>query len=239
MRTRADKGNVLSRAQRLLDLIQILRSHRFPVTAAHLAAQLDISVRTLYRDIKTLKEQGANIEGEPGMGYVLRSGFMLPPLMFSVDEVEALVLGSRWVAARGDELLGNAARNALTKITAVLPDDLQYILNSSALLVGPGAALLAEDTILFEIRQAILNEYKVEMGYRDLKEVDSVRMVWPFALGFFDNTHLLVAWCELRQEFRNFRIDRILKWQPTSQRYPKRRQALLKAWREKEGISAQ
>src|SRR6476660_2658089 len=99
----------MSRSQRLLDLLQILRRHRFPVTGAALAGELGISLRTLYRDIASLQEQGANIEGEPGLGYVLRPGFMLPPLMFSEDEIEALVLGSRWVAERGDERLGAAA----------------------------------------------------------------------------------------------------------------------------------
>ena len=129
----------MSRAQRLLDLIQILRGHRFPVTGAHLAAELSISLRTLYRDIGTLQEQGANIEGEPGLGYVLHPGFMLPPLMFSEDEIAALVLGSRWVADRGDVRLGAAARSALTKIAAVFPDDPGRALDASPLLVGPGA----------------------------------------------------------------------------------------------------
>lgn len=106
----------MSRVQRLLDLIQILRRHRFPVTGASLASELGISLRTLYRDIGILQKQGAKIDGEPGLGYVLRPGFMLPPLMFSEDEIEALVLGSRWVADRGDVRLSAAARSALTKI---------------------------------------------------------------------------------------------------------------------------
>src|SRR6516164_7564177 len=103
----------MSRAQRLLDLIQILRRHRIPVAGTALADELEISLRTLYRDIETLKAQGADIEGEPGVGYILRPGFMLPPLMFSEDEIEALVLGARWVGAQHDEPLGRAARNAL------------------------------------------------------------------------------------------------------------------------------
>src|SRR5262245_23635780 len=106
----------MSRAQRLLDLIQVLRRHRFPVRGAALARELGVSLRTLYRDIEALKAQGARIDGEAGVGYVLRPGFMLPPLMFSEDEIEALVLGSRWVASRADAPLGKAARNALAKI---------------------------------------------------------------------------------------------------------------------------
>ena len=113
------------RAQRLLDLIQVLRRHRQPVTGAALADELGVSLRTLYRDIATLQAQGATIDGEPGIGYVLRPGFMLPPLMFSEDEIAALVLGSRWVADRADTPLGMAASNALAKIAAVLPPDLR------------------------------------------------------------------------------------------------------------------
>src|SRR5258708_22425998 len=109
----------VSRAQRLLDLIQLLRRHRFPISGAALAQELGVSLRTLYRDIETLNAQGAHIDGEAGIGYVLRPGFMLPPLMFSEEEIEALVLGSRWVAERADAPLSKAARNALAKIVAV------------------------------------------------------------------------------------------------------------------------
>lgn len=126
----------MSRAQRLLDVIQLLRSHRRPVAACRLADELGVSLRTIYRDIETLKSQGAHIDGEAGIGYVLRPGFMLPPLMFSEEEIEALVLGGRWVAAQPDEPLGKAARNALAKIAAVLPDDLQRSLETSSLMVA-------------------------------------------------------------------------------------------------------
>src|SRR5271155_1481475 len=126
----------MSRAQRLLDLIQILRRHRFPVAGTSLADELGISLRTLYRDIETLKTQGAHIDGEPGIGYILRPGFMLPPLMFSEEEIEALVLGGRWVAQQPDRRLAGAARNALASIAAVLPADLRAALDSGALLVG-------------------------------------------------------------------------------------------------------
>src|SRR2546423_3411856 len=129
----------MSRAQRLLDLIQLLRGYRRPVSGAVLAEALGISLRTLYRDIETLNAQGAQIDGEPGVGYVLRPGFMLPPLMFSEEEIEAIVLGSRWVAKRADAALGAAARNALTKIAAVLPPDLKASLDTSSLLVLRGA----------------------------------------------------------------------------------------------------
>lgn len=229
----------MSRTQRLLDLIQILRRHRYPATGAILAAELGISLRTLYRDIGTLQEQGAHIDGEPGLGYILRPGFMLPPLMFSEEEIEALVLGSRWVADRGDARLGSAARNALAKIAAVLPSDLRDALDASTLLVGPGEPILAGDLELPVIRQAIRSEHKLDITYRDLKGAESTRTVWPFALGFFDHVRVVVAWCELRQTFRHFRADRISALALSEQRYPRRRQALLTEWREIEGIPPQ
>lgn len=228
----------MPRAQRLLDLIQLLRRHRVPVTGVALAAELRVSLRTLYRDIGTLREQGARIDGEPGLGYILRPGFMLPPLMFSEDEIEALVLGSRWVAERGDARLGGAAREALAKIAAVLPAELRAALDATTLLAGPGAPIAAGDLELPLIRQAIRSERKLDIDYRDLKGAASTRTVWPFALGFFDHARVLVAWCELRQGFRHFRADRIDALTLREQRYPRRRQALLKEWRAAQGIAA-
>lgn len=226
----------MSRAERLLDLMQILRRHRHPVSGRQLAQELGISIRTLYRDIVTLQAQGARIDGEPGMGYVLRPGFMLPPLMFSEDEIEALVLGSRWVAKRGDSRLGAAARDAVAKIAAVLPADLRDTLDASTLLVAADAAVSAGDAELASIRQAIRSERKLDITYRDLKDAETRRRIWPFAVGFFDRVRVVVAWCELRQGFRHFRTDRIAALAPTDIRYPKRRQALLKEWRQAEGI---
>ena len=228
----------MSRAQRLLDLIQLLRRHRFPVTGAALAAELGISLRTLYRDIGSLQEQGAAIEGEPGLGYVLRPGFTLPPLMFSEDEIEALVLGSRWVADRGDARLAAAARDALAKIAAVLPGDLRDALDASALFVGPGSSPRVASPDLSLIRQAIRKERKLLIEYQDAKEAVSARTVWPFALGYFDHARVLAAWCELRNGFRHFRTDRISALTVAPERYPRRRQVLLREWRLAEGIPA-
>ena len=157
----------MSRAQRLLDLIQLLRGYRRPVSGAVLAEALGISLRTLYRDIDTLNAQGAHIDGEPGIGYVLRPGFMLPPLMFSEEEIEAIVLGSRWVADRGDADLSAAARTALAKIAAVLPPDLKTSLDTSSLLIGPGKTVAAGDSELPVIRQAIRGERKLRIRYLD------------------------------------------------------------------------
>lgn len=157
----------MSRAKRLLDLVQILRNHRYPVTGQVLAEKLNISLRTLYRDIQTLQEQGANIEGEAGLGYVLRAGFTLPPLMFTENELEALVLGSRWVADRADTELQEAARHALSKIAAVLPEALRRDLDAATLLIGPNEHLIQTDQELALIRQAIRNEKKLKFDYQD------------------------------------------------------------------------
>ncbi len=229
----------MSRTERLFELMQILRRHRFPISGAKLADELGVSVRTLYRDIATLQAQGAQIDGEPGLGYVLRPGFMLPPLMFSEEEIEALVLGSRWVADRADNQLKIAARNALAKISAVLPADLRQQLNASALLIGPGQTIAAGDEELALIRRAIRTERKLSIIYTDVMENETERVIWPFALGFFDRVRIVIAWCELRQEFRHFRTDRIIQFTVMEIRYPTRRQGLLKKWREMEGIPVQ
>ncbi len=221
----------MSRSQRLLDLIQILRRHRFPVRGATLAEELGISLRTLYRDIATLQEQGANIAGEAGLGYVLRPGFMLPPLMFTEEEIEALVLGSRWIAERADERFAAVARDALAKIAAVLPPELRESLDASTLLIGPGRQIRKAVVDLPAIRRVIRNERKLDILYRDLKGVESKRTIWPFALTFFDSVDVLVAWCEMRRDFRHFRTDRIAAMTVLEERYPQRRAVLLQQWR--------
>ncbi len=230
----------MSRTERLFDLMQILRKHRYPVSGATLASELGISLRTLYRDIATLQAQGAQIDGEAGLGYILHPGFMLPPLMFSEEEIEALVFGSRWVAERGgDSKLKVAASNALAKIAAVLPSDLRHELDASGLLIGPGELIVASDEELLMIRKAIRSEHKLLMTYVDAQDNETQRTIWPFALGFFDRARMVIAWCELRQDFRHFRMDRILKLVPLAVRYPQRRQALLKKWREMNDIPPQ
>lgn len=226
----------MSRAERLLALIQCLRRHRQPVSGQNLANELGISLRTLYRDIASLQAQGASIDGEPGVGYVLRPGFMLPPLMFSEEELEALLLGSRWVAERADARLGAAARNAIARIGAVLPVDLRDALDSESLFIAGAPVIAAGDAELATIRQLIRSEHKMQMAYRDESERATTRTVWPFALAFFESVRMVVAWCELRQAFRHFRTDRIVTLTPIAQRYPKRRAALMKAWREEEAI---
>lgn len=161
---------------------------------------------------------------------------MLPPLMFSEDEIAALVLGSRWVADRTDEPLQRAAHNALAKIAAVLPPDLRHDLDVSSLLVGPGEPIAARESGLPLIRQAIRREHKLVVDYVDLKQAATKRTIWPIALAFFDRVRVVVAWCESRQAFRHLRADRICALEVTEERYPRRREAMLQEWREAEGI---
>lgn len=232
----------MSRAERLLELMQQLRRHRFPVKGVELADTLGISLRTLYRDIRSLQSQGALIEGEPGLGYILRPGFTLPPLMFSSEEIEALSLGARWVAERADEDLSLAAKNALAKISAVLSPELRLELDSSGLLIGPKVTAVSAEqdkflTELAAIRRAINAQHKLDIIYADLSDKRSERVIWPFALGFFDAVYVIVAWCELRQEIRHFRVDRLISLNALEQRYPRSRHQLLQQWRKQQNIS--
>ena len=232
-------SHTMSRAQRLLDLLQLLRNHRFPVTAQQLASQLSVSPRTLYRDIATLQQQGADIVGEAGLGYVLRPGFTLPPLMFSEQEIAALVLGSRWVARRADSELSVAAHTALSKIADVLPEPLRAKLELSALMVGPASGASMIELDVAALRHAIDQQSVIIIDYLDLQGTASQRTLWPIAIGFFDQVQLLVAWCELRQDFRHFRLDRIAKMDITPQRYQRSRTVMVRQWRTRQGIEAQ
>ena len=227
----------MSRTSRLLDLLQLLRNRKLPVTGPELAAELGISIRTLYRDIATLQAQGADIRGEPGLGYVLRPGFTLPPLMFTTEEIEAIVLGSRWVAAgHADKRLSQSASQALSKITAVLPPELRERAEATNLLVArdrdPKMQVDPAD-----IRMAIRNEQKLAIGYRTPDGFESKRVIWPFLIGFFDRIRIVAGWCELRQDYRSFRVDRITTLQALDGRYPRRRAVMLKEWRALQNIA--
>ena len=226
----------MSRTARLLDLLQLLRNRTQPVTGPDLATELGISIRTLYRDIATLQGQGADIRGEPGLGYLLYPGFTLPPLMFTTEEIEAIVLGSRWVAAGlADKRLSQSASQALSKITAVLPPELRERAEATNLLVArnrdPKISIDPAD-----IRTAIRNEQKLVIGYRALDGSESKRVIWPFLIGFFDRIRVVAGWCELRGDYRSFRVDRIIALQALDGRYPRRRAVMLKEWRATQNV---
>lgn len=227
----------MSRTGRLFMLMDAMRGYRRPVTAARLAEQLGVSERTIYRDIQTLSGLGAPLEGEAGVGYMLKAGFFLPPLMFGADELEALVLGARWVRRQGDEALAAAASNALAKIAAATPKDLRDDMAETSLWVPLWQDEKdASDVHVRPVREAIRYQHRLRMSYRDEHGVPSDRIVWPFALAFFDGKRLLAAWCEMRMAFRHFRVDRIAAVESLQQRYPARRHDLLKTWRQENNI---
>lgn len=220
----------MSRTDRLFGLLQSLRRRRRPVSGAELAAEAGVSLRTLYRDMATLQGMGAEIDGEPGIGYVLKPGFLMPPLMFSDEEIQALALGARWVARRTDADLSQAARNAMAKIASVLPKDLHRKLEDEALIIGPGwekPLAVGLDTLRLSLNQ----ERKLALSYRDEKGARTQRVVWPVVLGFFETTRVLAAWCELRGGFRHFRTDRIEAAELLPDRLPRPRRILTAEWR--------
>lgn len=222
-----------TRATRLLQLLDELRRRRKPVAGVQLAERLQVSLRTIYRDIDTLRGQGADIAGDPGVGYVLRAGFLLPPMMFSVDELEAIVLGTRWVASHADPELATAAGTALDRIVGVLPERLRLQVETSGLFAPDWNQNNAEPW-LPTLRHAIREGHALRLHYADAEGQQSERTIWPFAMAFLAQMRLLAAWCELRGDFRNFRADRVLALEDTGQPYPVQRHQLLRRWRRRE-----
>lgn len=221
----------MDKTERLFAIMDALRRYRRPVTAAALAEEQGVSVRTLYRDMQTLVGLGAPIEGEAGIGYMLRPGFFLPPLMFSAEELEALVLGGRWVEAQPDAGLATAARNALGKIANASPDDLRDRMGDTGLwpvrLSGP----LEPVPVLGLVRAAMRGETALAIGYADENGRRTERDIWPVQLAYYEGKQVIAAWCCLRESFRNFRIDRIVAAELTDRRYGQRRAKLAAEWR--------
>jgi predicted DNA-binding transcriptional regulator YafY len=221
----------MSRAGRLFQLMDALRGHRRPVTASALAERLDVSERTIYRDIQTLVQLGAPVAGSAGVGYVLRTGFFLPPLMFDADELEALVLGARWVRQQGDPALSAAADRTLAKIATATPSDLRDHMAETSLWVPAFPATVPVEAFIQPTREAIRRQCKLRIAYRDERDTATERIVWPFALAFFEGKRVMAAWCELRDAIRHFRVDRIERAEASTERYPSPRHQLLRQWR--------
>jgi predicted DNA-binding transcriptional regulator YafY len=226
----------MSRATRLLDLVQTLRRHRAPVSAQVLAEELDVSVRSVYRDIETLRGQGASIVGETGIGYLLKPGFLLPPLMFGDDEIEAIVLGLRLAEHHGDDGIQRAADDVIAKLRAVLPRDLATMVDDSGLIAGPPARRPPESVDAAAIRKTIRASRKARIAYQTGDGRASERTLWPLALSFFERSRMVIAWCELRSDFRCFRVDRMQSWTELPERIGRPRMALLAEWRKRENI---
>ena len=226
----------MSRAERLLELMQSLRLRRRPVAGAALAEELGVSLRTLYRDIESLKVQGARIEGEAGLGYVLKPGFTLPPLMFGLEEVEALALGARWVEGRADEGLKKAARAALAKIAAVLPPERAEALDWPTLLAGAGRTAEAELAAPRSCAKRLAKNASLPSPIRTRRAADR-----PGSSGRSRSASLTMRACSppgarRAAAFRHFRLDRMAQVGALGERPPRARRSLLRDWRRAEGL---
>lgn len=198
----------MRRADRLFQLIQILRRVNRPVTAAKLAEELEVSKRTVYRDIADLVGQRVPIEGEAGLGYTLSEFYNMPPLMFTQDELEALVLGVQLVQSLPDKTIGNSAKDVFAKIRDVIPPSFIATLSDAGVRIK-SRELEPEKQDTRYLREAIRANKKIRITYFDRDDNKSERVVWPIILGYDEAYCLLIAWCEQRQQYRHFRVDRI------------------------------
>lgn len=217
------------RSERLLNLMQALRRRRRPVAGAVLAEEMGVSLRSVYRDIETLKSMGAAIDGEAGVGFQLRAEHFLPPLMFTDEEVEALVLGLRALIYGPDSEMAATARDASSKIEAVLPQGRRDEMRSAGLFVIPPREI-ASDNPLGRLRRALREEKQVWLGYRDRSGSATERTIYPVALGYFEGYQTLVAWCTLRSDFRSFRVDGITALDVLEAGLPEPRRTLFHRW---------
>lgn len=220
----------MRRADRLFQIIQILRRSTRSVTAAALAEELETSTRTIYRDIADLVGQRVPIEGEAGFGYLLDPSYDMPPLMLTSDEIEAAVLGAQWVTECSDPVLANAARDLVAKITAVVPDGLRPFVAEPSVGARPKIGVTSELIDSRALRLAIRGGFKVHIRYLSKAEEPTDRTVWPVILGYAQASCLLIGWCELRQDFRHFRVDRIVDLKVSDVKYQLRRSALRAKW---------
>ncbi len=208
----------MRRADRLFEIIQHMR-RKTTVRARDLSETLEVSERTIYRDIQDLMANGVPIEGEAGIGYVLKAGYDVPPLMFKEQEIEALVLGARMVESWGDCELSIAATDALAKIEAVIPERLRDYMANTALLAPAAYGIEPIKCSMSELRHAIRSRLKVSFKYTDVLRQKSERTVRPLSLAFFGPVWMMAGWCELRQDFRTFRLDRIGSFEVTPDRF--------------------
>jgi len=208
----------MRRADRLFEIIQLMR-RKPTVTARALSESLEVSERTIYRDIRDLMASGVPIEGEAGVGYVLHAGYDLPPLMFKEQEIEALVLGARIVETWADAELAEAATDAIAKIEAVIPERLRGYMAATALLAPPSWHMEPIGFDLADLRRAVRAQLKVRFSYRDVLGRSSQRTVRSLSLAYFGPVWILAAWCELRDDFRTFRLDRMTGFEVTGETF--------------------
>jgi len=219
----------MRRADRLFDIIQNLRTASQPITAAALAEKLEVTVRTIYRDIAALQGSRVPIEGAPGLGYVLRRGFDLPPLMFTAGEADAIAIGVRLLRRLRDPKLKQAAESVLAKLAVVVPQPLQPLLVAAPVYVSDGDAPPAGIDPA-DLRGAIHEARKVTITYADEQGRRTDRTIRPVAMAYYVDVTLVGAWCELRNDFRNFRVDRILGAELLDERFTAESAKLTAAW---------
>jgi len=217
----------MRRTERLFAILQILRAARGPVTAQRLADELEVSLRTVYRDTAELIAQRVPLRGDAGIGYLLGAGYELPPLMLTADELDTAILGAAWVAQRGDAALARAARSLVEKLGQVVPKELRSQLVEPSLRAGKTRYAIADGVDLGVVRAAIRDRRKLEIEYGD---VATPRVVWPFQIGFLDEVRMVVAHCELRGDLRHFRADRLRAARLLDARIPESQRSLRKRW---------
>ncbi|RKP53796.1 helix-turn-helix transcriptional regulator [Pararobbsia silviterrae] len=221
----------MRRSDRLFQIIQILRRSTRPVTAHALADELEVSRRSVYRDVADLIAQRVPIRGEAGLGYVLDRDYDMPPLMLTPDELEAAVLGAIWVAQRGDPALSSAAKDLVAKITAAVPERLRPFIAEPTIGAPPPLVRARDGLDIARTREWIRSARKIRICYRDEHASPSERIIWPVIIGYAETVRLLAAWCELRKDFRHFRTDRIVSAEFLDERYAGRRGELVAQWK--------
>ena len=224
----------MSRTNRFFELISALRARRTPVTASHLAGELGVSLRTVYRDIETLRSLGAPVEGQAGVGFRLKDGFFLPEFAFSPDETDALILGLGWVRQRADPALAQAGERALAKILSANDKSFSASHDPTGLITAASRPELIDPPQVAQLRDAIRRQRKVAISYEDAQGSRSERVIWPIAVVYFDDVRVLAAWCEQRSDFRHFRVDRVGVRTTLEDRYPGRRHTLMAQWRQQD-----
>lgn len=220
----------MRRADRLFEIIHILRSASGPLTAERIAAELETTKRTVYRDIAALMAQRVPIRGEAGVGYVLDRGFDLPPLMLTVDEIEAVALGAQWVVAHADEGLARAALNALAKVAAIVPEDLRPLIDDPTVATPPAVEAAIEIVDIARLREWSRVGRKLCIAYADATGTVTERVVHPFLIGYVETVRIVAAWCELRGDFRIFRTDRLSRVAYLDDRYCDHPVVLRRRW---------
>ncbi len=213
----------MPKSDRLFEVIQILRAATAPMKAADIAAMLEVSKRTVYRDIATLQAIRTPIYGEAGIGYVMRRGYDLPPINFDEDEAEAITIGLSMIARTGDAQLLKAAKRAARKLSEAAPQ-------TDILIASNWGTETSAHVDPYYIRQAIRSETKLQIVYRDVQDVESKRTIWPLILIYYADNTMLVAWCELRKDFRHFRLDRMVECEMNTAQFVGKASALRKTW---------